>query len=232
MARRDGFILLHRQSIDRDGFKHAARTLAWIDLLTLTNHEDAVVTVSYGFLAFRWGISKSTAHDWVSRWVYERSLERLPERSSERNAERFFVVNYAKYQQPTERSSERRSERRSERSSELKKQVTSNKSVETNQLVAAADAATPAGYALKFFRNDHPTTKAEAEYFVGRGASPEVVREQFVRFMHYWGELTPGGKKQRWQTEKTFEVRKRLVTWFDRIEQRKQSSTKPHVHIS
>ena len=233
MASREGFILVHRQAFTRESWENPKRSYAWLDLLTLANYEDGVVTVSYGFLANRWLISKSTAHDWIQYWVSERSLERLPERSSERNAERFFVVNYAKYQAPTERSVERRSERRSERQPEPKKEVSRNKSVETNQLVVANhDSPTPAEYAVKFFAKDEATMRTEAEHFLGRGANISTVRTEFARFCGYWMELTPGGKKQRWQTLKTFEIRRRLVTWFDRIEQRRSMHHKPHVHIS
>lgn len=214
-------------------FSQAKKKLAWIDMITLANHEDSVVTASYGFLATRWGVSKHTAYDWIQSWIGERSIERLGERSEERNGERFFVVNYAKYQKPMERSTERRRERKREREGELKKQVSRNNSWETTHVVVATDVAlTPAQYAEKFFAKDPATMKAEADFFTERGATTAVIREQFLRFLHYWMELTPGGKKQRWQTQKTFEIRRRLVTWFDRIEQSKKSSAKPHVHIS
>lgn len=42
----------------------------------------------------------------------------------------------------------------------------------------------------------------------------EKVSAEVDKFLNYWCELTPSGKKQRWQTEKTFEVQRRLVTWF------------------
>jgi hypothetical protein len=115
---RKGYILLHRQGITPDEFKHPERTLAWIDLLTLTNHENGIVTVSYGFLAKRWLCSKDTAFNWVKRWIAERRIERTGERDSERNAERFFVVNYAKYQKTAERFTERQPERPTERKPE------------------------------------------------------------------------------------------------------------------
>lgn len=42
----------------------------------------------------------------------------------------------------------------------------------------------------------------------------EKVSAEVDKFVNYWCELTRDGKKQRWQTEKTFEVQRRLVTWF------------------
>lgn len=139
---RTGYILLHREAITREDWKSPRRTLAWIDFLTLAEHKEAVVTASYGFLADRWGVSKSTAHDWINIWVDERAVERLTERSSERNAERFFVVNYAKYQRSAERSAERKGERQAERKSERRYKGSSSKSVESNQVKDTVAKAT------------------------------------------------------------------------------------------
>jgi hypothetical protein len=36
------------------------------------------------------------------------------------------------------------------------------------------------------------------------------------KFISYWTELNKSGTKQRWELEKTFEVQKRLLTWFRR----------------
>jgi len=36
------------------------------------------------------------------------------------------------------------------------------------------------------------------------------------KFINYWNELTQSRNKCRWQTEKTFEVKRRLTAWLDR----------------
>lgn len=213
---RKGYILLHRQGIAAEEWKHPRRTLAWIDLLTLVDYKTCTVTASYGFLATRWRVSKNTAHLWIQHWITERQIERLAERDTERNAERFFVVNYAEYQQPTERFAERGTERVTERFTEQKKQVSSIKLEESSKGVGA-DA--PREKAEKFFAKDATVMKAEAEYFVEKGVPVEIVRDQFSRFCHYWTELNPTGRKQLWQMKPTFELRRRLVTWFDRAAQ-------------
>ncbi len=126
---RTGYILLHRQGLTLDEWKHPARTLAWIDFCTMaaweefTAHDGVVikrgeVVASYGFLATRWRKSKGRVHEWMKYWVAERQVERQPERCAERNAERFFIVNYAKYQDLPEREAERLPERSPERQPE------------------------------------------------------------------------------------------------------------------
>lgn len=46
---------------------------------------------------------------------------------------------------------------------------------------------------------------------------PELVRKEIDAFTRYWTELNKSGTKQKWELEKTFEVTKRLQTWFNNI---------------
>lgn len=50
-------------------------------------------------------------------------------------------------------------------------------------------------------------------------ASPDIVTRELLKFASYWTEPTPTGNKQRWEKEKTFEVKRRLVTWFGNVKQ-------------
>jgi len=80
-----------------------------------------------------------------------------------------------------------------------------------------AQAPTPSQIAARFF--EAPTAENEVqkemfEYFMSKGLSREHVWAEFKKFWAKWTEPSPGGTKQRWQMEKTFEVRRRLVTWF------------------
>lgn len=44
---------------------------------------------------------------------------------------------------------------------------------------------------------------------------PAMVASELKHFTLHWTERNKSGSKQRWETEKTFEVRRRLVTWFN-----------------
>lgn len=46
----------------------------------------------------------------------------------------------------------------------------------------------------------------------------EQVFAEFDKFVNYWCELTRDGKKKRWQLERTFEVKRRLATWFQNVQ--------------
>lgn len=46
--------------------------------------------------------------------------------------------------------------------------------------------------------------------------SKQAIWSEIVAFANYWTELTHTGTRQRWQCQKTFEVDRRLLTWFNR----------------
>jgi len=45
----------------------------------------------------------------------------------------------------------------------------------------------------------------------------EILKIELKKFCNYWTEKNQSGTKERWQLEKTFEVKKRLTTWFNNI---------------
>lgn len=46
------------------------------------------------------------------------------------------------------------------------------------------------------------------------GIPEDRASDQLKDFYRYWTEPTPNGKQQRWNLGKTFEIRRRLSTWF------------------
>jgi hypothetical protein len=65
-------------------------------------------------------------------------------------------------------------------------------------------------------------------YFEEKGASKKKISPEFEKFIMYWTEPNPTGKKQRWQMERTFDVKRRLITWLNNTIQftKKKRSTK------
>jgi hypothetical protein len=48
------------------------------------------------------------------------------------------------------------------------------------------------------------------------GLSRSDIWKEVQKFTLYWTEKNPTGKKERWELQTTFEVRRRLLTWFTR----------------
>ena len=106
---RNGYILLHRQGLTQEEWKHPLRTLAWIDLLTLAAWEDFTnndgVTLRRGeiiasetFLATRWRQNRGTIHRWLLFWESQQMVQRVVQHRSQQVPQRLFLLNYAKYQ--------------------------------------------------------------------------------------------------------------------------------------
>lgn len=53
---------------------------------------------------------------------------------------------------------------------------------------------------------------------ISKGIEIEIVRGQLDEFIEHWTERTPSGKRQKWELQKTFEVQRRLGTWFSNAE--------------
>jgi hypothetical protein len=67
-----------------------------------------------------------------------------------------------------------------------------------------------------FFNNKSSPYRIKAkEFLVSRGLDKQTADSELDKFISYWTELTKSGNKQRWELEKTFEVKRRLATWIE-----------------
>ena len=68
---------------------------------------------------------------------------------------------------------------------------------------------------MNFFLIDEEEPKRIARAISENSSfSYEEVLSELKNFAGYWVELNKSGKKQRWQLQKTFELKRRLGTWF------------------
>jgi hypothetical protein len=79
---------------------------------------------------------------------------------------------------------------------------------------------TPADEARQFFSDDGMQAKV-IDFLASKGADRAASAEEVAKFVSYWTEPTKTGRRVRWETEKTFEVRRRLVTWLNRVKDRR-----------
>ena len=71
-------------------------------------------------------------------------------------------------------------------------QVTSDEGIETQKF-------------LQHLKTNYPDTPKN------------IIWEEIQKFERYWTEKNSTGKKERWQMNKTFEVSRRLTTWFGKL---------------
>jgi hypothetical protein len=75
---------------------------------------------------------------------------------------------------------------------------------------------------------DFPEKREEIVlWLVSKGIPEEVARREIAKFIAYWTEPTKSGKKQLWETKPTFELKRRLATWFERARERQRQMFKP-----
>ena len=77
---------------------------------------------------------------------------------------------------------------------------------------------------MELFINSEDYFKEITNHLVRKGLSKEVVIRELTSFKSYWTELNGNGKRQRWEMEKTFELKRRLSTWFSNARKFRQRS--------
>jgi len=70
-----------------------------------------------------------------------------------------------------------------------------------------------------FLKDDNFFNKIASEFAEKENISLSVVVAQLQSFRSYWSELNRSGKKQKWELQKTFEVKRRIGTWLRNAEQ-------------
>lgn len=101
-----------------------------------------------------------------------------------------------------------------------KSETINKKSVIRNK---ESEVGTPSETTRGFFNN--VVNKTDEFHLFVQGIAqknkipPESVRTEVLKFTNYWTELNKSGTKERWELEKTFEVNRRLATWFSRVKE-------------
>ena len=80
-------------------------------------------------------------------------------------------------------------------------------------------APTPSEEMKLFLKDDPFFNKIAGETSEKENLPVSVVVAQLQRFRSYWSELNRSGKKQKWELQKTFELKRRIGTWMRKAEQ-------------
>ena len=74
--------------------------------------------------------------------------------------------------------------------------------------------STPFQKAKEFFKDPEPIIQELIE----KGLNEQIVRQEINKFISYWTEPTKSGKLEHWETKPTFEITRRLATWFSKYD--------------
>ncbi len=89
-----------------------------------------------------------------------------------------------------------------------------DKNVKNDKKVSEAQAPTPSEQ-MQDFIGSNEKQQAVLNALMAKGLNQDVATRELKKFLDYWTELSKSGKQQRWQLERTFELQRRLVTWFN-----------------
>jgi len=76
-----------------------------------------------------------------------------------------------------------------------------------------AKAPTPAEEAREFF-NTREKQEDLINVLFQRGIPRQIAEAEIKKFVSYWTERTKSGLKQKWELQQTFELGRRIGTWF------------------
>jgi hypothetical protein len=91
---------------------------------------------------------------------------------------------------------------------------------------------TPAEQARMFLDGNMEMHTQFLDWAVERwGVTRSDAKREVSRFIMYWTEPTKSGRKVRWELEKVFDVKRRLVTWFSRSDAVRKVGSAPDIKV-
>ena len=62
-------------------------------------------------------------------------------------------------------------------------------------------------------------------------ADENIIKNEILKFVNYWTEKSQTGKYERWELQRTFEVNRRMATWFGNVDKFKGFTTQIRKEI-
>ena len=223
----EGWIKLHRKICQWEWWKNIKVKVVFIQLLLEANHEPnkwqgheiltGQIVTSLNSLANNCGLTTRNVRTALSH------LKSTGELTSNAHS-KFRIItlnNFSKYQitdkQPDKQSTSNRQStdntiRMKECKNDKKKEVSGGK----------IPQPTPAETFRNFILDFTDKTENYKDLVSALSAKLQIsefqISAEIDKFISYWSELTKDGKKQKWELERTFEVQRRLATWFSRVD--------------
>lgn len=91
---------------------------------------------------------------------------------------------------------------------------------------------TPGDFARRFFAGDAEAVGGIGKQLEDSGVPREMVIREMLKFKGYWTEPTKNGKKQKWELQQTFDVKRRLGTWFRNIAERQHNNKRAGAGVT
>jgi hypothetical protein len=222
-----GWISLHRRILENAISSRPAWFSVWVHLLLMANHNDndfiwndRKITVKRGQLltgrdelAKKCGVSPSL----VERVLKYLEIEHQIGQQKTTKYRLITILNWEKYQNSDNKADSKRTTKRQQAD-------TNNNDNNDNKEDRPKDKAVFFFKGITDFITKVSSEESKkmgeflqsvsSEYGIDSIVRKKAFWDEIVAFGDYWQEKDPAGKYERWQLQKTFEVDKRLRTWF------------------
>jgi len=100
---------------------------------------------------------------------------------------------------------------------------TTKETLSTKETITKGEAQPPS--AREFFESKEQQRQL-AEYLISKGSTLGAAEEEVRKFVNYWTEPNKRGTAVRWEVERFFDLRRRIVTWIGKANEygKKQKS--------
>ena len=210
----NGWIKLYRKFKNWEWYKDIKTKHLFLHLLLSANHKDKKwqgIMVKRGqLITGLFSLSKQTGLSIQEIRTSLKKLKKTKELTS-KATNKFSVItliNWEEYQKIDEQAT----------SKTTNEQQTSNKRATTNKNIKnvkkrEGNIISPSQLMKNFLISINNKTYSS---FLKKILNIKVSEKnkEIERFASYWSELNKSGTKQKWELEKTFELKRRLQTWF------------------
>ena len=219
----NGFILLARKLLESGiWLKPPAYLKIWLYILFRVNFKDSLFP--RGSNLFNWNKDSPNIHGVSKNQFYEtlKWLKRTKQITTQKSTRGVVikVLNYEKYQDIKKYLSDTDSYTETET---IPKQSLNNsdtiieRSKEEKEIKNREGKSPPSQIARKFFSDKELQKQVIQKISEKYNADLNVVTREIGKFVDYWTELNKSGTRQKWETQNTFEVDRRIKRWLENI---------------
>lgn len=228
---RSGYWKFHRKMWDWPWANNANYFVVWCWLLSEAQFQDGKSVLFHGKrinlkpgqltcgayqIADATGVSRGT----VERVINTLKNEEQVRKETDYQCSMITIVRWSEYQGDERKSGER--VRRDRGTSEEGVRTTeegNNTRMKEGKKGIVPTGPTPGETTTRFF-SEVESREPVIAFFVKKGIPEKLVRDEITKFVLYWTEPNASGTKVLWQKRETFDVRRRLVTWFLKFDKR------------
>lgn len=225
-----GWVKLHRKIRDSSIYSNHKALHCWIECLLRAQHEkntfyqgrEKVVLNPGQFLMGREefgtsiGMSGSTAWYWIQQF----EVDSMVDIKKTAKGSLVTILNWHEYQKVDSKVDNKKTA--NEQQMNTIKNVKNVKNDKNIYIGEKKFSPSPIREQWESFLRDTKDRQGIyltiVKYYQGQGYDEKTISTQLQEFVMYWTEPTKSGKKMRWETEKTFEINRRLATWFKNYE--------------